>query len=229
MGQHGSWGVKRNIILAGALGLALWAPGGREAWGGPAEFREELARRDQRWVEETLGSLSRRGLIGQLFTGWYKPVESKRLVTEYGIGSFIIGREDALTIARTTNGLQQLSPVPLLFAADFEAGAGARAYGGTLLPMNMALGAADDPQLAYRCGQVTGAEARAMGIHWLFGPVVDVNCVPDNPIIGTRSYSEEPTRVIRMAKAFVEGARSEGALCTLKHFPGQGKTTIDTH
>lgn len=221
--------MRNGIILAGVLGLLLGVSGERAGWSARAEFRDQLDWRDQRWVEETLGSLTRRGLIGQLFTGWYKPVESERLVADYGIGSFIIGRDDALTIARTTNRLQQLSPVPLLFAADFEAGAGSRASGATLLPMSMALGAANDPQLAYQCGQITGAEARAIGIHWLFAPVVDVNAVPNNPIIGTRSYSEDPAQVIRMAKAFVEGAFSEGALCTLKHFPGHGKTTVDTH
>ena len=93
----------------------------------------------------------------------------------------------------------------------------------------MAQGAADDTALAERCGRITAREARAIGIQVGFGPVVDVNTEPFNPIISTRSYSDDPERVTRLAKAFVAGARAEGMLCTLKHYPGHGGTTGDSH
>ncbi|MDI6784009.1 MAG: glycoside hydrolase family 3 N-terminal domain-containing protein, partial [bacterium] len=133
------------------------------------------------------------------------------------------------TVFDAVCALQTASRTPLWFVADFEAGTGARIYDGTTFPMNMAHGAADDTALAVQCGRITAREARSMGVQIGFGPVVDVNTEPFNPIISTRSYSDDPERVTRLAKAFVAGARAEGMLCTLKHYPGHGGTTGDSH
>lgn len=214
--------------LAGSvLFLLVMTIAATAAWS--YDFQGELSRRDRLWVEETLGSLDVERLIGQLFFPWYEPLESERLVVEYGIGGFVLGRQDALSIARNTNRLQALSYLPLLFCADLEAGVGARADGATLLPLNMALGATGDTELAFRCGQVTGAEARALGIHWILAPVVDVNSVLNNPVIGPRSYGEDPSLVVKLAQSFIQGANAQGVLCTLKHFPGHGGATTDSH
>jgi beta-N-acetylhexosaminidase len=93
----------------------------------------------------------------------------------------------------------------------------------------MALGATEDPELAYEMGRVTGREARAVGIHVPFAPVLDVNNNPDNPIINVRSLGEDPALVARLGRAFVRGVQSEGALATGKHFPGHGDTETDSH
>ena len=130
------------------------------------------------------------------------------------------------------NRMQKLSRVPLLVAGDFERGASMRVDGTTVFPQAMAFGAAGDPALARFEGQVTAREARAVGVHWLFFPVADVNNNPDNPIINIRSYGEDPQQVSALVTAFIEGTRSDPhyrVLTTAKHFPGHGDTAVDTH
>jgi beta-N-acetylhexosaminidase len=101
--------------------------------------------------------------------------------------------------------------------------------GGTVFPPVMALGATGSEDLAYKLGQVLGSEARAIGVHMVFGPVLDVNSNPLNPIINTRSFGENPDLVIRLSRAYIRGARSEGLMSTGKHFPGHGDTDVDSH
>ena len=96
-------------------------------------------------------------------------------------------------------------------------------------PPVMALGATGSDDLAFKLGQVLGTEARAIGVHMVFGPVLDVNSNPLNPIINTRSFGESPELVIRLAKAYIRGARSTGLMSTGKHFPGHGDTDVDSH
>ncbi|NNM35206.1 MAG: serine hydrolase, partial [Gemmatimonadetes bacterium] len=140
------------------------------------------------------------------------------------------------------NRLQEAALVPLLVTSDFEnGGPGMRinhAYalpsllpqgGGTSFPPTMAFGAVGDEELAWEYGRITALEARAVGVHWLFAPVMDVNSNPENPIINTRSFGEDPEAVGRLGTAFIRGAREGGALTTAKHFPGHGDTRTDSH
>src|SRR5690606_7184182 len=96
-------------------------------------------------------------------------------------------------------------------------------------PLQMALGATGDPALAYEMGRITAIEARAVGIHVPFAPILDVNNNPDNPIINVRSFGEDPEVVARMGVEYVRGVQENGAIATGKHFPGHGDTGVDTH
>jgi beta-glucosidase-like glycosyl hydrolase len=93
----------------------------------------------------------------------------------------------------------------------------------------MAIGATGNARYAYEFGRITGEEARAVGIHWTNSPVADVNINPNNPIINTRSFGENPNEVAKMVEAYVQGAQSAGLMATVKHFPGHGDTQEDTH
>ncbi len=93
----------------------------------------------------------------------------------------------------------------------------------------MAFGAIGDDRFAYEYGRITAEEARAVGVHVLFAPVLDVNSNPDNPVIATRSFGADPELVARLGAAFIRGAHAGGALTTAKHFPGHGDTDIDSH
>ena len=84
-------------------------------------------------------------------------------------------------------------------------------------------------RLAHEAGRVTGEEARALGVHVNFAPVVDVNNNPRNPVINTRSYGEDPQMVGRLASAYIRGMQAAGVSATLKHFPGHGSTSKDSH
>jgi beta-N-acetylhexosaminidase len=164
-----------------------------------------------------------------------------RLIRDTSVGGLIltnsttgrgIQKAEPYALAAFLNRMQRLARVPLMVGADFERGASMRVSGTTAFPAAMAFGAAGDPELTRFEGEVTAREARALGIHWVYAPVADVNNNPDNPIINIRSFGENPQAVAAHVKAFVEGAhavKQNLVLTTAKHFPGHGDTAIDTH
>ncbi len=164
-----------------------------------------------------------------------------RLIRDTHVGGLILvnwanGRTtqkaEPYTLGAFLNRVQRLAKVPLMVSGDLERGASMRVNGTTPFPHAMAFGAAGDTELARYEGEVTAREARALGIQWVFFPVADVNNNPDNPVINTRSYGEDPQKVAAMVKAFIEGAHSDKknyVLTTAKHFPGHGDTATDTH
>jgi beta-N-acetylhexosaminidase len=164
-----------------------------------------------------------------------------RLVHDVKVGGLILvnwsngrvlQRAEPYAVASFINRMQRQAKTPLMVAGDFERGASMRVDGTTVFPHAMAFGAAGDPKLARAEGEITAREARALGVQWIYFPVADVNNNPDNPIINIRSYGEDPAAVSEMVKAFIEGAhadRKNPVLATVKHFPGHGDTSTDTH
>ncbi len=153
-----------------------------------------------------------------------------RLVRDDEVGGIIIGvGSSPYDVAEKLNTLQRAARLPLLVAADLEAGLATRTRGGTGFPGNMALGATGRELDAYEVGRVTALEGRAIGIHLDFAPVMDVNNNPANPIINVRSFGEDPVRVAELGSAFIRGLREHGMLSTAKHFPGHGDTGTDSH
>ncbi|MBQ9415596.1 MAG: hypothetical protein IJU20_02000 [Clostridia bacterium] len=117
----------------------------------------------------------------------------------------------------------------LLLAADQEGGSVTRLGQGTQTPGNMALGAGGDPVLTRNCAAVIGRELKAAGLDANAGPVLDVNDNPLNPVIGIRSFSDNPELVATMGRAYLEGLGESGVIGMLKHFPGHGNTAVDSH
>jgi beta-N-acetylhexosaminidase len=203
------------------------------------------------WEDSVLRSMSLRDKVAQLVWPWILgdyvaegSAEWQRIVrhvTEDHVGGFIVSVGSPIEIAAKINALQRASALPLLVSADLETGVGFRARGGyflpnaidlggaTTFPWVMALGASNDTALAYDMGRVTAAEGRALGIHIAYGPVLDVNNNPANPVIGARSFGEDPARVARLGAAQVRGIQEHGMLATGKHFPGHGDTEINSH
>lgn len=137
-------------------------------------------------------------------------------------------------VRQLTESLQRfaldLGLPPLLIGADQEGGQlMAVGEGTTQLPGNMALGAAGSPELARKAGAVLGRELAAMGVNVDYAPSCDVNINPQNPVIGIRSFGEDPTAVAQLASAMIEGIQSAGVAATAKHFPGHGDTVGDSH
>jgi beta-N-acetylhexosaminidase len=202
----------------------------------------------ERWVSQTLKSMPLDEKIGQLFCVWaygtFLSTESQdykdllRDVEEKHIGSFAIQtqgspvgivRSQVYPTAVLVNTLQRHAKVPLLVAADFERGTSMRVEGGVSFPHAMAIAATRRPEDAYTTGKVTALEGRAVGVPWIFAPDADVNSNPENPIINTRSFGEDPARVSEFVAAFVRGVEENGGLSTAKHFPGHGDTSTDSH
>ncbi len=146
-----------------------------------------------------------------------------------GVGGFIIFGGNAHAVRELTESLHSRSPHPLLIAADLERGAGQQFSGATQLPPLAALGYIDDLLVTRAAGEMTGREARALGVNWIYGPVADVDLEPDNPIVGTRAFSTDPVSVARHVGAWIDGCHAAGVLTCAKHFPGHGRTTTDSH
>jgi beta-glucosidase-like glycosyl hydrolase len=146
-----------------------------------------------------------------------------------GVGGFCLFGGEAAAVGALTASLRARSTVPLLIASDLERGAGQQFAGATPLPPLAALGDLDDLEVTRAAGALTGREARALGVDWVFAPVVDVDLEPANPIVGTRAFGTDPARVAAHAAAWINGCQAAGALCCAKHFPGHGRTLEDSH
>lgn len=154
---------------------------------------------------------------------------AKELVERYKVGCFIVMRGDIEETGRAIRELQSISPIPLLFGCDAERGLGQILSGATLFPFTMALGAIGDDGLVYRQARFVADEMRSQGLNMIFAPVLDVNSNPDNPIIGIRSYGEEPIEVSRLGISFIRGCQDSGIMACGKHYPGHGSSDVDSH
>lgn len=150
-------------------------------------------------------------------------------VRENHVGGIVWFLSNVYETALLNQKLQSESRVPLLVSADLESGMGMRFIDTTFWPSAMAVAATGDPSFAEREGRVVAKEARAVGINQIYAPVADVNVAPDNPVINTRSFGEDPQDAGRYVAAFIHGVQSEHVLATAKHFPGHGDTHTDSH
>ncbi len=182
-----------------------------------------------------------RDLVGQMFmvdfSGCEPSAEVERLIADEGVGGVILFAKNIATprqIASLTNALQRIAAAahrpPLLVSADQEGGSVARLpAGATQFPSAMAFGAAGSEALVGAAAGVTARELRAVGIQMNMAPVLDVNSNPANPVIGLRSYGEDPRLVARLGTAAIRAMQASGVLATAKHFPGHGDTHQDSH
>jgi beta-glucosidase-like glycosyl hydrolase len=148
---------------------------------------------------------------------------------EIGVGGFIIFGGTAESVRRLTADLLRRAGRPLLLAADLERGAGQQIAGLTEFPPPMALASLGDPAVVRWAASVTAQEARAVGINWIFAPVADLDVLPENPIVQTRAFGGDPNEVATCVRQWIEGCQSAGALACAKHYPGHGRTTVDSH
>ena len=133
---------------------------------------------------------------------------------------------DALQKANASGGAERPQ---LLITTDQEGGNVTRLNQGTMMPGNMALGAANDTELTEEAASLIGKELKDVGVNADFAPDVDVNSNPANPVIGVRSFSDDPQLVARHGSVFVKALNDAGVISTLKHFPGHGDTDTDSH
>ena len=159
--------------------------------------------------------------------------EVKGVIEKYHLGGVILFAENVKgteQTARLVDGLQQASPkIPLLITIDQEGGIVRRLQTGTGMPGNMALGATRSTNLSYKVGNVIGRELNSLGINVNFGPDLDVNINPANPVIGVRSFGSDPKMVSHLGVAYIKGVQDAGVAATGKHFPGHGDTATDSH
>ena len=202
-------------------------------------YKREPSSKALKWANEQLRKMSLEEKVGQLISVGVNATflnqdsdafrSLKHQIEDNKVGGIILFRGPVYESVILVNRMQQLARYPLLISADLESGAGMRFDDTVNFPWNMAVGATGNPEYARRQGEITAREARALGVHQIFAPVVDVNNNAANPVINVRSYGEDPADVARFAAAFTEGAQNAGAIATAKHFPGHGDTAVDSH
>ncbi|MFP4698070.1 MAG: beta-N-acetylhexosaminidase [Eubacteriales bacterium] len=159
------------------------------------------------------------------------------LLEDYPVGGVIFFSNNIIDISQTNNlinDLQKKSNLPLFVSVDEEGGIVSRIANNenmhaTVLPGNEVIGKTGDTENAYKVGQILGKELKALGFNMNFAPVADVNTNPNNPIIGPRAFGSDPEKVGNMVAKMVEGIQNESVSAVLKHFPGHGDTSTDTH
>ncbi|MEQ8524461.1 glycoside hydrolase family 3 N-terminal domain-containing protein [Gracilimonas sp.] len=200
---------------------------------------KKLDKSSKEYLDSLIVNTSLEEKIGQLF---FIPAEGEftnrddrsfkqleEMVQKHHVGGIIFMHGDIYGQAIMTNKLQRMAKFPLWISQDMEYGAAMRVSGTTRFTPAMGVAASGDKRNAFMIGKITAIEAKALGVHQIYAPVLDVNNNPDNPVINVRSFSGDPQIVSDFGTAFMQGVQSEGMVATAKHFPGHGDTDVDSH
>lgn len=197
--------------------------------------RADLKKANQ-WVDQTYKKLSQDEKLGQLFIvalytnrGEDEIEKVRSIVSKDKIGGLILMQDDAAREINLVNEFQQKSKIPLMIGMDAEWGVFQRIPAAHKYPWAMTLGAIQDKELIKQMAAKIAEDCHRMGINWDFAPVVDVNTNPNNPIIGNRSFGSEVNNVVNSALSYAQGLQNSNILAAIKHFPGHGDTSTDSH
>jgi len=216
------------IIILSFISLLLFAQ--------PKVRPPFLIYKTDQWIDSVFNSLSIDEKIGQLIMvpaysskGQAQIAKVAKMVKENKIGGIIAMQGGPMRHVNMVNQLQKVSKTPLLVAIDAEYGLSMRLDSCIKYPYGFTIGAIYNDSLVYDLGADLGRQCKRLGIHINFAPVVDVNSNPLNPVIGFRSYGDNPRLVLQKGVAYGLGLQSQGVLATFKHFPGHGDTQKDSH
>ena len=184
------------------------------------------------WVENTLASMTLEEKAGQVFCpmGFTDdPGALKHMICDIGVGGMMYRMGPAGYIQNTHRAIQDLAKIPLLLAANTEAGGSGIALEGTSFGCPMAVAATADNENGYRMGYVSCAEGAALGLNWSFAPIVDIDMDFHNPITNTRTFGSDANKVIDFASRYMDAADENSVAVAIKHFPGDGVDERDQH
>ncbi len=185
-----------------------------------------------KWVKDTIASMTTEEKIGQLFVNMGSSRDEAYLtdvLNNYHIGAVRYNPGKAEEVYDQNKILQENSKIPLLIAANTEAGGNGACTDGTEVGVEVKIGATNDTKWAYEMGRVSGVEAAAIGCNWSFAPIVDINKNWRNPIISSRSFGSDPDLVLEMSLAYMKGIQESGIAPAAKHWPGDGIDERDQH
>lgn len=192
-----------------------------------------LTDEDCKWVEDTIAGMTVDEKIGQLFFNMGSSREEEYLkmtVRDYHIGGIRYNPATADEIYEQNRILQENSKIPLIIACNTESGGDGACVDGTPIGGQTKIGATRKADYAYQMGYMANKEAAAIGCNLSFAPVSDIMYNWENPVIGLRTYGNEPKKVVEMTKAYMDGAHANpGFCCAAKHFPGDGLDFRDQH
>ncbi len=186
------------------------------------------------WVDSVMKTMSLEDQAAQLFFVNLFPnhevnTKIKSLIGKHKMGGILFYRGTLDNYADAINYAREIAPIQPFIAFDGEWGLSMRIKDTPRFPYNISIGAARDRDIAYEYGKEVARELRALGVNINFAPVIDVNLNPNNPVIGYRSFGEDPNRVAAMGCAYANGLEDGGVMAVAKHFPGHGDTSADSH
>ena len=184
------------------------------------------------WVRETLASMTLEEKVGQLFINLTLRRDEEsltKLVNEYHIGGVRWQGGTLEEVYEQNRFFQEHSKVPVLIAANTEAGGNGAVSEGTLVATGAACGAARNDEVVRAMASVGASEAKAVGCNWVFAPVCDVVSNWRNTIVNTRAFGDDPKLVAQRSTAYMEENMKQGIACAAKHFPGDGSEERDQH
>lgn len=187
---------------------------------------------DIEWVNATLSSMTLEDKIKQLFIDMAAPVPEnyvKGIVAEHKYGGIRYMNKDSQCISKLLAAYQSASEIPLIIAANTEAGGNGACADGTEVGNETKISATNDVKYASALGEISAKEARAVGCNTVFAPIVDINRNFRNPVIATRTFGSDEKKVAEYSKAYLKAAQKEGIACVCKHFPGDGIDERDQH
>lgn len=190
---------------------------------------------DQKWVRDTIAGMTLDEKVGQLFVNMGASRTEEYLtevLNKYHIGAVRYNPGKAAEVWDQNYILQTKSKIPLLIAANTEAGGNGACTDGTYVGFEVKIGAAPGElgeKYAYEMGRVSGVEAAAIGCNWSFAPIVDIMRNWRNPILSNRAFADDPDRVLALSRAYMRGIMESGIMPAAKHFPGDGIDERDQH
>lgn len=191
-----------------------------------------LSSDDIKWVENTLESLSLREKVGQMFCAVFSGSSSedlKGLYDDIPFGGVTFRPNNADVIKGFSDVIQNHARIPCLISSNLESGGSGLVSDGTEFASQLEVAATGDSGYAYKLGDICGKEGSCVGGNYAFAPVVDIMYNWRNPIVNTRTYGDDPEKVLRYALEYMKGIMQHGYAVAVKHFPGDGVDERDQH
>ncbi|RDU38137.1 beta-N-acetylhexosaminidase [Neobacillus piezotolerans] len=190
-------------------------------------------------ISAVISKMSLEDKIGQMIlagvSGTTMDANANKLISQFHVGGIIFYKYNFETPAQVIQLVNQLkagnsSSLPLLLGVDQEGGRVTRLPGGLInFPPNKQIGQVNNPDFSYKVGTLLGKELKEFGLNLDFAPVLDINSNPNNPVIGDRSFGNNAEIVSKLGIQTMKGIQSQNVITTIKHFPGHGDTSVDSH
>ncbi|QEY20804.1 beta-N-acetylhexosaminidase [Psychrobacillus sp. AK 1817] len=204
-----------------------------------AEVGKQSNHQENQNISEVISKMSLEDKIGQMILAGVScttiDANAIKLISQLHVGGIIFYKYNFDTPAQTVQLVNQFkaknsSSLPLLLGVDQEGGRVTRLPGGLVnFPPNKQIGQVNNPDFSYKVGTLLGHELKEFGLNLDFAPVLDINSNPNNPVIGDRSFGNNPEIVSKLGIQTMKGIQSQNVISTIKHFPGHGDTLVDSH
>ena len=204
-----------------------------------AQVEKKPNQQENQTISEVISKMSLEDKIDQMIlagiSGTTMDANAKKLINQFHVGGIIFYKNNFETPAQAVQLVNQLkarnsSSLPLFLGVDQEGGHVTRLPGGLVnFPPNKQIGQVNNPEFSYKIGTILGHELKEFGLNLDFAPVLDINSNPNNPVIGNRSFGNNAEIVSKLGIQTMKGIQSQNVIPTIKHFPGHGDTSVDSH